>query len=128
MTASVVGTGIDLVGIERFRRALERHGERFLSRVFTSRERDECAGRADPARHLAARFAAKEAVFKALGTGWGRGVGWQEVEVSADTYGRPVCTLRGAALKHLESLGGSAVLVSLAHEGDYAVAQAMAVV
>lgn len=127
MTGSVVGTGIDLVGIERFRRALDRHGVRFLKRIFTSREREECAKRADPARHLAARFAAKEAVFKALGTGWGRGVGWQDVEVTADTHGRPTCTLRGGAQVHLENLGGRAVLVSLTHEGDLAVAQAVAV-
>ncbi|MFB3071900.1 MAG: holo-ACP synthase, partial [bacterium] len=95
MRGAVVGTGIDMVGIERFRRALDRHGERFLKRIFTHRERSECSGRADPARHLAARFAAKEAVFKALGTGWARGVGWRDVEVTADDYGRPVCTLRG---------------------------------
>ena len=127
MQGAVVGTGIDMVGIERFRRALDRHGERFLKRVFTHRERTECSGRADPARHLAARFAAKEAVFKALGTGWARGVGWRDVEVTADDYGRPVCTLRGAAQAHLEGLGGQTVLVSLAHEGDMAVAQAVAV-
>jgi holo-[acyl-carrier protein] synthase len=127
VTGRVLATGIDLVGIERFRRALERHGQRFLERVFTPSERDECLGRADPARHLAARFAAKEAVFKVLGTGWGRGVGWQDVEVTADSYGRPVCTLRGAAQSHLESLGGRAILGSVAHEGDFAVAQALAV-
>lgn len=127
MKGQVLATGIDLVGIERFRRALERHGERFLERVFTPGERAECSGRADPARHLAARFAAKEAVFKVLGTGWGRGVGWQDVEVTADEYGRPACKLKGAALSHLEGLGGRAVLVSLAHEGDLAVAQALAV-
>lgn len=127
MRGSIVGTGIDLVGIERFRRALERHGDRFLERVFTPRERDECASRADPARHLAARFAAKEAVFKALGTGWGRGVGWRDAEVISDDRGRPVCTLSGAAQVHLEDLGGHAVLVSITHEGDLAVAQAVAV-
>lgn len=127
MKGNVVGTGIDLVGIERFGRVLERHGDRFLERVFTNREREECAGRAEPARHLAARFAAKEAVFKAIGTGLGRGVGWRDVEVTADAYGRPICTLRGAALAHLEDLGGMAVLISLAHEGDIAVAQAVAV-
>lgn len=127
MKGSVVGTGIDMVGIERFRRALERHGERLLDRVFTERERKECEGRADPPRHLAARFAAKEAVFKALGTGWGRGVGWKDVEVTADAYGRPLCTLKGKARDHLQGLGGSDVLVSLAHEGDFALAQALAV-
>ncbi|MFQ5892785.1 MAG: holo-ACP synthase [Candidatus Tectimicrobiota bacterium] len=127
MSGAVVGTGIDLVGIERFRRVLDRHGDRFLERVFTAREREECAGRADPARHLAVRFAVKEAVFKALGTGWGRGVRWRDVEVTADAYGRPVCTMRGAAQAHLEGLGGQAVLVSMAHEGDVAIAQAVAV-
>ncbi|MDV2495005.1 MAG: holo-ACP synthase, partial [bacterium] len=90
-------------------------------------ERDECTRRADPSRHLAARFAAKEAVFKALGTGWGRGVRWCDVEVTSDDYGRPVCTLQGAAQAHLHDLGGRAVLVSIAHEGDIAMAQAVAV-
>lgn len=127
MKGAVLGTGIDLVGIERFRRVLDRHGDRFLERVFTPHEREECTKRADPSRHLAARFAAKEAVFKALGTGWGRGVRWRDVEVTADAYGRPVCTLQGAAQVHLNGLGGQSVLVSIAHEGDMAVAQAVAV-
>jgi holo-[acyl-carrier protein] synthase len=127
MKGAVLGTGIDLVAIERFRRALERHGERFLNRVFTPVEQEDCSRRADPARHLAARFAAKEAVFKALGTGWGRGVGWQDVELRADAYGRPVCTLRGGAQTHLEGMAGRDVLVSLAHEGDFAIAQALVV-
>jgi holo-[acyl-carrier protein] synthase len=127
VSAAIVGVGIDLVQIERFRRVLERHGERFLKRVFTDRERDDCLSRADPARHLAARFAAKEAVLKALGTGLGRGVGWKDVEVTADDYGRPICTLRGKALEHLKALGGRKVLVSLAHESGLALAQAVAV-
>jgi holo-[acyl-carrier protein] synthase len=127
MRGAVVGTGIDLVGIERFQRVLDRHGDRFLERVFTPDERDECTKRADPGRHLAARFAAKEAVFKALGTGWGRGVRWRDVQVTADAYGRPTCTLQGAAQAHLHELGGQAVLVSIAHEGDVAMAQAVAV-
>lgn len=127
MKGAVLGTGIDLVAIGRFRRALERHGERFLNRVFTPGEREDCSRRADPARHLAARFAAKEAVFKALGTGWGRGVGWQDVELASDSYGRPVCTLRGGAQTLLESMDGAEVLVSLAHEGDFAIAQALVV-
>lgn len=84
MEASAPRLGQDLVDVERFRRALARRGSGFRRRVFTDAEWALSAAEADPARALAARFAAKEAAFKALGSGWGRGVGWREVEVPAE--------------------------------------------
>ena len=77
----IVGVGVDVVEIPRLRKILARYGERFAQRVFTPEEREYCAAHTDPAPHYAVRFAAKEALFKALGTGWARGVTWQDVEV-----------------------------------------------
>jgi holo-[acyl-carrier protein] synthase len=81
LPAVILGAGIDLVEIARVAAALERGGERFAARVFTERERRTCERRRQPARHYALRFAAKEAGMKALGTGWGKGVGWHDFEV-----------------------------------------------
>lgn len=94
----VVGSGIDVVEIGRIERALARRGERFAQRVFTPGEIADCRRRRRPARHFALRFAAKEAAMKALGTGWGAGVGWHDVEVvRGGAGGEPSLRLRGGA-------------------------------
>lgn len=113
-------TGVDILEIDRMREVLERHGSRFIERVFTDREADLC-GR-DPVR-LAGRFAAKEAVAKALGTGIARaGIGWRDIEILADDAGRPIVRLHGAADVRRRAMGGGAIALSVSHERAFAVA------
>jgi holo-[acyl-carrier protein] synthase len=123
----IVGHGIDLVEIPRIRRMLADHGERFLERCFTGAEREY----AEPARrreeHLAARFAAKEAVLKALGTGLDDGIAWTEIEVTRDGRGRPGIRLTGRAERLAREKGIDDWLVSLAHTASSAAASVIAV-
>jgi holo-[acyl-carrier protein] synthase len=121
----IVGIGIDVVEIRRMREILARQHDRFERRVYTDSEREYCRGHRDPAPSFAARFAAKEAVFKALGTGWGQGVGWQDVEVVRSAGQAPTVRLSGHALKHAERLGVGSIHLSLSHSEDTAVAMAM---
>lgn len=111
-------TGVDIIEVNRIRRAAERHGERFYRRFFTPAERDRCEGRY-PA--LAARFAAKEAVAKALGTGIGD-VRWVEIEITNDERGRPEVVLHGAAAELAARLGLREWAISLSHTREHAVA------
>lgn len=122
----IVGLGTDLVAIPRLEAVLARHPERFLARVFTPAEREECLGRPRPAVHLAARFAAKEAAMKALGTGWGAGVHWHDIEIRSTERTPPLLALSGAARRHAEGRGVRRTLVSLSHDGEYAVAVVVA--
>jgi holo-[acyl-carrier protein] synthase len=115
----IVGLGIDVCSIERMRRALERHGDRFFSRICTEAERADLTGR-DVATSLAGRFAAKEAFAKALDGA--KGVGWHEVEVRRATSGRPVLELKGSALSMVESFGADSWHVSITHDAGVAVA------
>jgi holo-[acyl-carrier protein] synthase len=113
-----LSTGIDLIKVERVHETIERHGRRFLDRVFTAQEQAECVGK--PAS-LAARFAAKEACAKALGTGIGA-VGWLEIEVVSGRQRRPELQLHGAAARLADELGLQVWSLSLSHDGDYAIA------
>ena len=113
-----MSVGVDLIETERVARALERWGDRFLSHVYTPLEVEYCRNHVP---ELAARFAAKEAVSKALGTGL-RGVTWREMEVLADARGKPQIRLRGRARKRAEELGLEEFAVSLSHSRRYAVA------
>ena len=113
-----VSVGVDVIEIERVAATLARFGDRFLERVFTEGETAYCRGRAP---QLAARFAAKEAVMKALGTGT-RGVGWREVEVTRKRTGEPGIALHGRAAERAASLGIDRIAVSLSHSRHYAVA------
>ena len=121
----IVGIGTDVSNINRFARAISRRGDRLLHRVFTPNEISYCATARNPAAHFAARFAAKEAVFKALGTGWGHGVRWTEVEVERGRRGQPTIRLSGAARKRAESLGTGRVWLSLSTEKEQALAFAI---
>lgn len=121
----VKGLGVDLVEVSRLRRVVERWKERFLRRVFTQAELDYCLKRRDPIPHLAARFAAKEACLKALGTGFRMGVSWRELEVRREAGQPPTLVLRGRSKAIGLSKGATQVLLSLTHDGDYAFAQAM---
>ena len=117
----LTGVGIDLVEVPRIRELLDKHGQRFKERTFTAAEIDYCDGCAEPAMHYAARFAAKEAVAKALGTGiWADGVSWTDIEVLREASGKPVIILHGMAKEHA---GEATCLVSLTHTRDLAMAQ-----
>ena len=123
----IQGIGIDLVQIPRLRRVVERWQDRFLERVFTEEELAYCRARRDPVPHLAARFAAKEAGLKALGTGLRLGVRWRELEVRRERGQPPVLVLSGRSRAIGEARGGRRMLLTLTHEGEYACAQAMLV-
>ena len=116
----IIGIGIDLVEIDRVQKLLERHPARAAERLFTPGERAYCGKSGKPAQSFAARFAAKEALFKALGTGWSAGAAWHEVEVLADDVGAPRLTLHGATLRLAEGLGMRRAHVSLTHTGALA--------
>ncbi|NIR45191.1 MAG: holo-ACP synthase [Gemmatimonadetes bacterium] len=116
----IVGVGIDLVAIDRVRGLVERHGERGRRRLFAEGELKDCDGRIDPAECLAARFAAKEAALKALGTGKRPGLRWTEIEVVEGEGGRPDLALSGGVRARAERLGVTRVWVSLTHEGGVA--------
>ena len=121
--AMIVGIGVDMTEVSRVREAIERHGERFLKRIFTPAEIAYCQRHKDCYERFAARFAAKEAAMKALGTGWRRGVSWQDFEVSNLPTGKPCLNLSGKALEIYRGLGSSGLSVSLTHTGAYALAQ-----
>ena len=112
----IIGIGIDLVENARIRGSLERFGDRFLSRIYTEGEREYCKKCANPEIHFAARFAAKEAAFKALGTGWAAGVKWKDVEVNRLPSGKPELHLHGEALAIATLQGATRFHVSLTHD------------
>lgn len=118
----IVGVGIDLVETARMARAVEEHGERLEARIFTPAERADCAGRVDRVQALAARFAAKEACLKALGTGWARGLSFRQVEVVRDGEGRPSLLLAGLAASRAHEMGVRRIHVSLTHQPGAAAA------
>jgi holo-[acyl-carrier protein] synthase len=121
------GIGIDIVEVDRIASAIARHGEAFLARLFTSSERAYCAVQKRPALHYAARFAAKEAISKALGTGIGGEAGWLDLEIVRDALGAPKLVLDGAAAEFARTKGISEIQISLSHAKDYAAANAVAV-
>lgn len=111
----IVAIGVDAVEIERIRGLYERSGERFLQRVFTDQEADYCRGRGHPAESLAARFAAKEAAMKCLGTGWAEGLAFRQIEVQRVPSGDTRLVVTGEALRRAEELGIRRWHVSLTH-------------
>ena len=119
---SVLGIGVDLVENARIEHSLERFGERFLHRVFTAGEIEYSQSMKFPARHLAARFAAKEAVSKAFGTGIGKSMGWKDIDVRRKESGEPYVVLEGGAKKLAEERGATKVLITLSHTEHYAMA------
>ena len=119
---SVLGIGVDIVETQRIEHSLERFGERFLHRVFTAGEIAYCQSMKFPARHFAARFAAKEAVSKAFGTGIGKSMGWRDIDVHRHASGQPFVVLEGAAKQLAAERGVSAVWVSLSHTDHHAAA------
>jgi len=123
----IFGTGVDIVETARIESSIERHGDRFLQRIFTTAEIAYCSAMKFPARHYAARFAAKEAVSKAFGTGISESMGWLEIEVCRGGDGRPFIVLHGAAKESARKIGVSEVMISLSHADHYAVASAVVI-
>ena len=121
----LIGLGIDVVEIDRIADALERIGDAFEKRIFTDAEREYCRRQKRPATHFAARFAAKEAVAKALGTGIGENAAWTELEVCRLKTGEPQMVLSGSAAAKAESLGVIEIKISLTHAREYAAANAV---
>lgn len=119
----ILGIGVDIVEIDKLRLAMIRRGERLRDRAFTRSEIDYCEGRANKFQHYSARFAAKEAVFKAIGTGWRDGVSWQDAEVSNQMNGKPTLLLSGRTLELANLMGARKYWISLSHTDQYAVAQ-----
>ena len=119
----IVGMGIDIAEVDRIKAAIERHGEAFLRRVYTQREREYCQKFKNKYERFAGRFAAKEATMKALGTGWSRGVRWVDVEVVRQSGGRPTIALYGEAAKVSSALGVERVALSITHTSKQAFAQ-----
>lgn len=118
----IKGIGTDIVEVSRLERATERHGHAFLDRLFTPAEIEYCEGKAHRFESYAARFAAKEALLKALGTGGRDGISWQHMEVVRDHRGRPDLVLRANALDAARRVGAERVFLSLSHTGTVATA------
>jgi len=119
----IVGTGIDITEVPRIAAAIERHGERFLRRIFTAAEIRYCESKKNKVERYAARFAAKEAAMKAIGTGWRQGVAWKEIEVGREPGGRPTVIFTGKVKQHAERLGAKRASLSLTHTEQTAMAQ-----
>lgn len=121
----IVGSGIDLVEIARIEHSVDRYGERFLDRVYTAAEKAYCQRKRKAAESLAARFAAKEAGAKALGTGISRGVSWLDIEVVREPGSRPTIAFHGRAREIAERLGVRHVALSITHTNDQAMASVL---
>jgi holo-[acyl-carrier protein] synthase len=119
----IVGLGLDIAEVGRVKAAIERHGEVFLRRIYTAREREYCERFKNKFERYAGRFAAKEAAMKALGTGWSRGVRWVDLEVVREKGGRPTMALSGVAESIAERLGVKRIALSITHTGEQALAQ-----
>jgi holo-[acyl-carrier protein] synthase len=121
----IAGIGVDLCEVERIEAAIARHGERLLARLYTPAERRYCESKPNRMERFAGRFAAKEAAMKAIGTGWSRGVGWRDFEVSRAIGGRPVIVFHGAARRIADEMGVTRALVSITHVRSMAMAQVL---
>ncbi|MEN1681030.1 MAG: holo-ACP synthase [Planctomycetota bacterium] len=122
----ILGIGTDIVECLRIAKMIERHGELFIARVYTEHEIEYCSARKAATQHYAGRWAAKEAVLKALGTGWVKGIGWRDVEVHNASTGAPLVRLRGGARDVFQRLGASRVHLSISHCRSHATAYAVA--
>ena len=121
--AMIVGTGIDIAEVDRIASSIARFGRRFTVRIFTADEILYCESKANKAERYAARFAAKEAGMKAIGTGWSHGVRWQDIEVRRMPGGRPTIVFHGRAAEFFAKMGGVRANLSLTHTKVFAIAQ-----
>ena len=118
----ILGIGSDLIAVARIRRSIETFGQRFVSRVFTEGEQSYASTKANSAERFAARFAAKEAGMKAIGTGWRRGITWRDFEVINQRSGKPTLRLTGIAESVARQLGAKSIHISLTHTAETAFA------
>ncbi len=123
---NVIGIGTDIIEVLRIANMIERHGELFLRRVYTNWEIEYCNARKAAVHHFAGRWAAKEAILKALGTGWANGIHWVDMEVRNEPGGEPRVSLGGRAREIAEELGIRSMPISISHCRHYATAYAMA--
>jgi holo-[acyl-carrier protein] synthase len=119
----IVGTGIDIAEVDRIAASIARFGRRFVERIFTPDEIRYCESKANKAERYAGRFAAKEAGMKAIGTGWNRGVRWQDIEVQRAAGSRPTVVFHGKAGEFFQKLGAVRAHLSITHTKDSAMAQ-----
>ena len=122
-----ISIGTDIIECVRIAQMIEKHGELFLTRVFTKREILYCSSRRSSTQHYAGRWAAKEAALKALGTGWARGVHWTDIEIQNEAGGKPTIVLANRAGEIAISLGIQQMLISISHCRNYAIAYVNAV-
>jgi holo-[acyl-carrier protein] synthase len=123
----IIAHGIDLVDCPRIEEMLERHGERFLDRVFTQKEQAYANANKNRIEKLAGRFAVKEAVLKLLGTGWRGKIAWTDIEVVNDQLGRPMVSIGGEVKVIADKLGIGQISVSITHTSNFVIASAMAI-
>jgi holo-[acyl-carrier protein] synthase len=119
----IVGLGLDIAEIDRIEEAITRHGAPILERLYTPAEVAYCEGHRNKFERYAGRFAAKEAVMKALGTGWRRGVRWRDIEIIREASGKPTLALKGAAKRIADGLGVKSISITITHSGNLALAE-----
>lgn len=119
----VFGIGVDIIEISRVKESVDKYGDHFLNKIYTQTELDYCLKKSNKYQHLAARFAAKEAVFKAISTGWSKEVGWHDIEIYNETNGMPLVKLLGGVESFLEN--GKSLKISISHSNDYVVCMAI---
>jgi holo-[acyl-carrier protein] synthase len=122
----IIAHGIDLVDCPRIDEMVEKHGDRFLNRVFTPAEQDCARGRKNSIENYAGRFAAKEAILKLIGTGWRGKIAWTDIEVTNDPAGRPIVALSGEVERIARELGIERISISITHTANFAIASAVA--
>lgn len=122
MSSHILGIGTDIIEIERIRQSIDNHGYRLISRIFTPKEQDYCLKHKDPTPYFAARFSAKEAIVKALGTGFTDHITWQDIEITKDVSGKPLVHFSTKLQKKIE---GTYMLLSMSHCRSYATATAL---
>ena len=119
----VIGIGIDIIEIDRIKESVEKFGDHFLKKIYTQTELEYSMKKKYMYQHLAARFAAKEAVYKALATGWNKDVSWQNIEISNEPNGMPIVTLKGNLKRFLSK--GKDLKISMSHSRDYVACMAI---
>jgi holo-[acyl-carrier protein] synthase len=125
--STIIGIGTDITECLRIARMIERHGELFIDRVYTPDEITYCQSRKQATQHFTGRWAAKEAIMKALGTGWRRGISWRDMEIRNEPGGKPVVAVRGGMKEVVEQLGVCEIQVSISHCRSHATAIAIAI-